>query len=137
MISSIVRIFILGFVGILRFSLPKLKTFADSKWTGKIAITKQTNYKDYENVYTTRAFDLELSYAEACVTIFLAMTYGFFMPIIFVTSFLQLVVLYYRDKLLSKKKEKTAFKCNQKLKFDVFRGLNVFYFSKIKLFCLF
>lgn len=102
MISSIMRIFILALVGLVRYAIPRLIIFYDTSFTFDRNKTRKTNHQDYEIVYTTDEFDLELSYAEAFTTIFLAFTYGFFMPLIFVTSYLQLFALYARDKLLSK-----------------------------------
>lgn len=102
MISSILRIFILALVGIVRYSIPKSLVWYDTYWTMDKKKTRKTNHKDYQKVYKTDEFDLELSYAEACTTIYLALTYGFFMPWIFFTSYLQLMALYIRDKLLSK-----------------------------------
>jgi hypothetical protein len=101
MISSFIRIFVLGMVGLVRWGLPRLKVLYDTNWTGDREETRKTNYRDYQNVYKTMEFDLELSYAEAMTSIYLAMTYGFLMPIMYAFVFLQLVVLYFRDKLLN------------------------------------
>lgn len=100
--SSILRIPILAFVGFLRWFLPILRQKYDQKWTGDISNTRKKNHREYQKVYETSQFDIELSYAEVCTTVFIAMTYGFAMPLIWITSLLQLIVLNTRDKLLSK-----------------------------------
>jgi uncharacterized phage infection (PIP) family protein YhgE len=51
-------------------------------------------------VYTNMEFDPELSFAESLTTIFIMITFGSMMPLIIPASLLQLLVIYYRDKLL-------------------------------------
>lgn len=63
--------------------------------------TRTKNHPDYQNLYKAQEFDLKTSYAELLASVYVAMTYGFMMPLLFVTTFLQLVVLFYRDKILS------------------------------------
>lgn len=45
---------------------------------------------------------MQKSYADALAVIFIALTYGFVMPIIYIPTVLQLIILYYRDRFLSK-----------------------------------
>ena len=71
-----------------------------------MSVTRKKDHKRYKRVYVWRAFDIELSYAEVLTTVFVAMTYGFVMPLIFIPCLLQIIALYYRDKFLSKKNTK-------------------------------
>ena len=73
------------------------------RFTWDMSVTRKKNHKNYKDLYVWGAFDIELSYAEVLTTVFLEMTYGFMMPIIFIPSLLQIIVLYYRDKYLSKR----------------------------------
>lgn len=45
-------------------------------------------------------FDAELSFSESLTTIFIMVIYGYMMPLIIPASLLQLIVIFYRDKLL-------------------------------------
>lgn len=101
-ISSILRIPILALVGFLRWLIPFLTKLYDQKWTGNKKVTRKVIHKDYQEVYRGSEFEIELSYAETFTTVFVALTYGFLMPVIFISSFFQLTILLYRDKILSK-----------------------------------
>lgn len=65
-------------------------------------VTRKSNHKDYIKVYECHEFDIQLSYAEVLTSVFIALTYGYMMPLIFFFTLLQLLVLFYRDKILSK-----------------------------------
>ena len=72
------------------------------RWTGNYKITRQKDHRSYQKIHTAGTFPIELSYSEVLTTVFTVITFGFMMPMLFVTSFLQLVVIYLRDKLLCK-----------------------------------
>ena len=95
---------ILSFIGkgIKGYVLPRLKIYYDTKFTNNEEITRKQFFNDYLQVHTAPEFNLELSYSEILTTIFFALTYGFMMPLIFIFSFLQLLVIFYIDKILCK-----------------------------------
>jgi hypothetical protein len=100
MITSYVRIFALLGVGIVRYIMPRILQFYDAKFSFDTKKTRKETHKEYQEVYTNMQFDLELSYAESLTTIFVMVIYGFMMPLIIPASLLQLLIIYYRDKLL-------------------------------------
>lgn len=99
-ITSYLRIFSLMGVGFFRYLKPRFRAWYDRKFTSDKKITRKLTYLEYQKVYTFRQFDIELSYAEACTSIFVALCFGFMFPNIYIACLLQLVVLYYKDKLL-------------------------------------
>lgn len=99
-ITSYLRIFSLIGIGIVRYLKPRLIAWYDRKFTKDVGKTRKFIYVEYQRVYTFRQFDIETSYAEACTSIFVALSFGFMFPNIYFVCLLQLVILYYRDKLL-------------------------------------
>ena len=100
MITSFVRIFALIGVGIARFLMPRIMQFYDAKFSFDRTKTRKETHQEYQEVYTNMEFDPELSFAESLTTIFIMITFGSMMPLIIPASLLQLLVIYYRDKLL-------------------------------------
>lgn len=103
LIGMYARCFIIIWVFLNRYYYPKLIRACDQKFTGNKIITKQTTHKKYLLVYKNYIFDVYLSYAEIMNVIFMALTLGFILPHIFVPSFVMLIFIYYKDKILSKK----------------------------------
>lgn len=101
-VTSYLRIFSLIGIGFYRYFEPRIMAWYDREFTKDMSVTRKLTYVEYQRVYTFQQFDIELSYAEACTSIFVAVTYGFMFPNIYLACFLQLVVIYYKDKLLGK-----------------------------------
>lgn len=100
--TSYLRIFSLITTGFVRYYKPRLLAWYDRRFTKDRKITRKLTYVEYQKVYTNRQFDIELSYAEACTSIFVALCFGFMFPNVYIACLLQLIVLYYKDKLLGK-----------------------------------
>ena len=74
------------------------------RWSGDISKTKTKTHNDYKAIYKSQEFDIELCYSEILTSMFVLFTYGFMMPLLFITTLFQLIVLFFRDKFLSKEK---------------------------------
>ena len=57
---------------------------------------------DYSELYMGKVYDIDYSYTEILKTLFVSMTFGPILPIIYVISFIHLFLLYWRDKLYGK-----------------------------------
>ena len=99
-ITSFVRVFVLALVGLFRYAFPRLLAWYDRRWKQYNCVTRQITHIEYQRVYTNDEFDPELSFSEACTSILTVLTFGFMLPTLYVACLLQLVVLFYRDKLL-------------------------------------
>ena len=62
--------------------------------------TKKSTQAELENLYSGMEWDIDFSYSEVLMSVFVCMTYSPVMPIFFVVGIFHLVVLYWRDKLL-------------------------------------
>jgi len=76
------------------------KTFQwfDRKFGKNPAITRKTNQTDYEEVYTGPEFALDTRYSQILTVIFVCFLYGSGMPVLYLTTFIQLTVTYFLDK---------------------------------------
>ena len=96
------RCFVVTFIFFFRYFYGKVVQGFDQNFTGDATITRQKTHKDYEKVYTNDAFDIYLSYAEILNLFYFSMTFGLILPHIFIPSFIMLILIYYKDKILSK-----------------------------------
>lgn len=97
------RVVIIIFVFLYRYYYYKLIRALDQSFSGDSKRTKMVTHKNYITVYKNMIFDVYLSYAEIMNVIFMAFTLGFILPHIFIPSLMMLVLIFYKDKVLSKK----------------------------------
>lgn len=86
-----------------RFGKMRLRQWYDRRFTGNVRKTRQLSLSDYKEVYSNDHFDVERSYADILNIIFFTMTYWILLPHLFFTGFINLLLIYYKDKILSKK----------------------------------
>lgn len=98
--TSYVRVIALLFAGVLRYLIPRLTQFYDARFSLDPKKTRKKIHSEYQKVYTNMEFDAELSFSESLTTIFIMVIYGYMMPLIIPASLLQLIVIFYRDRLL-------------------------------------
>ena len=72
----------------------------DRKCSFDKKITKQTTQEEYENLYTGPEFILQLRLAQVLSMMFVTMTYSSVLPILYLVSFLSLLITYWTDKFL-------------------------------------
>jgi len=63
-------------------------------------VTRQTTQEEYENLYTGPEFILQLRLAQVLSMMFVTMTYSSVLPILYLVSFLFLLITYWTDKFL-------------------------------------
>jgi hypothetical protein len=97
------RIVIIGYGFLMRYYLPRICRAYDRRFTNNLMVTRQATHKRYINKYKNSTFDVYLSYAEILNVIVIACTYGIILPHIWLPSLLTLCMIYYKDKILSKK----------------------------------
>lgn len=76
--------------------------FRDDRDKGKVVYSRQKTHKKYIAVYKNIHFQIERSYAEVLNVIFFTATYWIMLPHIFFPNLIFLLVLFYKDKILSK-----------------------------------
>lgn len=104
LIGMYARCLIIIWVFMTRYYYPLLTRAYDQKFKGSMMITRSTTHKGYVAVYKNFIFDVYLSYAEIMNIIFMAFTLGFILPHIFIPSLIMLIFIFYKDKILGKKK---------------------------------
>ena len=100
--AAYARCFVIVFIFLIRLFYGKVMQMYDQKFTWDPAVTRQKTHKDYEKVYTEDPFDIYLSYAEILNLLYFSMTFGLILPHIFIPSFIMLILIYCKDKILSK-----------------------------------
>lgn len=101
------RIFVLMFDLLMQYYIPILlrafdRRFMDQKKAGIVTLTRKKTHREYVAVYKNIHFEIERSYAEVLNVIFFTATYWILLPHIFIPNLVFLLVLYYKDKILSK-----------------------------------
>ena len=104
LLGMYVRCFLIVFGMFYRYLVPRLTQLYDRRFGFNCSVTRQITHKQYIRVYKNITIDLPLSYAEILNTIFIAFIFGTILPNMFVVCFFILVLIYYKDKILCKKK---------------------------------
>ena len=65
------------------FLVPAIKIFLDTKGTGNAYMTKQTSMIKYKMVYQGQDYLIHFKYSDALNVVYVAMTYGLGIPILF------------------------------------------------------
>lgn len=86
----------------LRMMNPCMKRCCDRGCTCNVKKTKKKTLIDYIALYTGEEFDIDNSYTDILKNVFISMSFGSVLPISYVISAIYLIILYYRDKILSK-----------------------------------
>lgn len=102
---AFVPVWELGF----RFWLPRLFQWYDRKFTSNRGTTRQTNFNSYLKVYKNQSFDIERSYAEIMGIIFFTSFYFNILPHMVFPGLVNLVLIFWKDKILSKNSKKIFF----------------------------
>ena len=102
---SVVFTYILKIISLLiwtflRVTLPWLKRCCDRGCSNDVKKTKKKTLADQIALYTGMQFDIDRCYTDVLMNIFICMTFGTFLPIVYVISLIYLILLYYRDKIL-------------------------------------
>ena len=92
---------LLGWTFLRAFS-PWKSRCCDRGCSSDIGKTKKKTMADYIALYTGADYDIDYSYTEILKTLFVCMTFGNILPIVYVISFIHLILLFYRDKVYSK-----------------------------------
>ena len=87
---------------IYRAFVPWLKRKCDRGCGSDIGKTKKETMADYIALYMGNDYDIDYSYTEILKTLFVCLTFGTILPIIYIISFIHLILLYYRDRIYSK-----------------------------------
>lgn len=104
---SVVFTYLLKFLTLIgwtvyRVLVPCLKRCCDRGCSNDMRKTKKSTMAEYIALYTGMDYDIDYSYTEILKTLFVCMTFGPILPIIYVISLVHLILLYYRDKVYSK-----------------------------------
>lgn len=75
-----------------------LKRWKDRRFTCDMQITRAETQADYEKMYIGETFQMDFSYSEITNVIFVTMTVGQIMPLMFIIGFFNLAVIYWKDK---------------------------------------
>lgn len=100
-LGAYARIFVPVWEIFFRYSWPRLYQWWDRKFKSDKGITRQRTTENYLEVYKNENFDIERSYAEVMNTIFFTCFYFGGLPHIVIPGIINLVMIYYKDKILS------------------------------------
>ena len=67
-----------------------------------MSISRQSTHEAYLSYYKSQTFDIYHSYSEILNVLFIVGTYGVILPHIWIPCLLYLILMYYKDKILSK-----------------------------------
>lgn len=73
--------------------------FLDTGCTCNRKNTKKVSQKDYEDLYTGPEFPLHIRFAQLMVIIFLVLSYGSSMPILYLFAFVYCLITFWTDKI--------------------------------------
>lgn len=96
------RFFIQIYVFLTRYYTPKLYRAYDQRWSGDMSISRQSTHERYLSYYKSQTFDIYHSYSEILNVLFIVGTYGVILPHIWIPCLFYLILMYYKDKILSK-----------------------------------
>lgn len=82
---------------------PIVLQFWDRKLSNDLTRTRQNNTEKYLKVYKNTNFSVERSYSEIMTIIFFTSFYYNTLPHVVVPGIINLILIYYKDKILSKK----------------------------------
>lgn len=85
-----------------RYYRPRIYQLWDRGFTMNKKKTRRKNISEYLKVYENENFDIERSYAEIMTIIFFTCFYFNVLPHIAIPALINLILIYYKDKLLSK-----------------------------------
>lgn len=85
-----------------RAFVPWCRRKCDRGCSNNIAKTKKKTMAEYIALYMGNEFDIDYSYTEILKAMFVCFSFGTILPIVYVISFIHLILLYYRDKVYSK-----------------------------------
>ena len=84
----------------VKFFCVSMLRWYDRGFTSNMRSTKQAVQSDYENLYTGPKFILQIRYAQMLSVMFVAMTFGSGLPILYLAAFLHFFFAYWTDKFL-------------------------------------
>jgi len=107
------------------FIIKKALQFIDRKFGKDESITRKKRQADYENLYTLPEFVIDVRYGQVLTLIFITFIYGSGMPFLYLTSFIQLVYIYFSDKFYFLKCSKIPKYYDQKVESIIRYALHV------------
>lgn len=102
---SVIFTYVLKFVSLfvwtlMRCVIPGTSRCCDRSCTCDMKKTRKKSMAEYIAIYMGSEYDFDFSYTEILKTLLIMMTFGPMLPIIYVISFVHLLLLYWRDKIL-------------------------------------